>query len=166
MSLRLWHISGSVFIFLSGFFLHYAYDISGENEIVGYFSAVNESVWEHLKLIFWPAVVFAMPEYFSYGRKEADFFYVKLMSVFCAMCFTIVFFYTYSGILGFNMIILDVISFALGVIFCQFISFKLLSMDSDGDLGDNFRALVLFALIAVAFITWTYNPPELGIFWG
>ena len=49
---------------LLGVFLHFAYDISGQNAIVGIFAPVNESVWEHLKLILIPFTLFSIAFYF------------------------------------------------------------------------------------------------------
>ena len=166
MNLKKWHFWGFLFILAMGVFLHYAYELSGENHIVGYFSAVNESVWEHLKLIFWPALWFSLAEYFAYGKHECDFFAVKMCSIFCAIAFIVVFFYTYSGILGFSLVAVDIASFALADALCQYISCRLFMADSAGDRADNFRGLVVLLLLAACFILWTYCPPNLGLFWG
>lgn len=42
------------------FIQHFAYEFLGENKIVGLFAPINESVWEHLKLTFYPMVVFML----------------------------------------------------------------------------------------------------------
>lgn len=47
-----------------GTLLHFVYEWSGNNFIVGLFAPVNESVWEHLKLILLPATLFGI--FFSY----------------------------------------------------------------------------------------------------
>lgn len=166
MKLKKWHIAGFIFIVCFGTFLHFAYDLSGQNELVGYFSSVSESVWEHLKLIYWPAMIFAVGEYFAYGRYEPDFFAVKMCGVFCAMSFIVTFFYTYSGILGFNLLGVDIASFILSAALCQYISFRLFSSESSGDGADGLRGFVVLALMAACFVLWTYAPPELGLFWG
>ena len=54
-----------------GTLLHFTYEWTGENKIIGIFSATNESVWEHLKLTFFPMLIFAIIGYF-YLRKEAN----------------------------------------------------------------------------------------------
>ena len=48
-----------------GTILHFTYEVLEENIVVGAFSAVNESVWEHLKLIFFPMLIVAIIEYFN-----------------------------------------------------------------------------------------------------
>ena len=43
-----------------GTLLHFLFDWTGGNAVVALFSAVNESIWEHLKLLFYPMVLFAV----------------------------------------------------------------------------------------------------------
>ena len=51
-----YEIAGIAFIILLGSALHFTYELSGESPIVGVFSAVNESVWEHMKIAFSPQI--------------------------------------------------------------------------------------------------------------
>lgn len=166
MNIKKWHIAGLVFIITVGIFLHFAYDLSGQNMIVGYFSAVNESVWEHLKLIYWPAALFMIAEYIAYGRYEPDFFAVKMCAVCCALAFIVIFFFTYSGVLGFTLLGVDIASFFVAAILCQYISYRLFMSDTSGDSADNLRGFVVLLLLASCFILWTQSPPSLGLFWG
>lgn len=48
---------GILFINLFGILLHFLYDFSGKVLIVGIFAPINESVWEHLKLGFYPIIL-------------------------------------------------------------------------------------------------------------
>lgn len=66
-------LAGICFIIIFGSILHFTFEWAGHNPIVGVFSAVNESVWEHLKLGFWPAIVFARIE-FKYLKKSTNNF--------------------------------------------------------------------------------------------
>lgn len=51
------------FISILGVLLHFTYEWSNDNPAVGLFSAVNESTWEHLKLIFFPMLLLTMIEF-------------------------------------------------------------------------------------------------------
>jgi len=166
MKLKIWHITGLIYIILSGTLLHFTYKLSGENHLVGYFSAVNESVWEHLKLIFWPSFSFSVVEFFSYGKNEPDFFAVKMCSTVTALAFIVVFFYTYSGVLGFSLPLVDIASFIISAFLCQYVSYRLLLDESTNEKADSLRGFVVLVVISVCFIMWTYTPPSLGIFWG
>ena len=166
MYIKKWNVAGFIFILLFGTFLHFAYNLSGQNEIVGYFGAINESIWEHLKLIFWPAFIFSLMEYFSYGKKEPDFFSVKMCAIFSSLLWIVVSFYTYSGVLGFNLFAADILIFVSAAFICQYVSYKLLKRETTADASDNLRSFVVLLLFVLCFFVWTKNPPDLGIFWG
>jgi len=166
MKMKKYHIAGFFFVLILGTLLHFTYDLSEQNKIISYFSAVNESVWEHLKLIFFPAIIFSIAEFFAYGRKEADFWAVKMTSILLAMLFIVVFFYTYSGVLGFNLSVLDILSFVIATFILFYISYNMLKDLSSGTKADSIKAIAVLLLLMVCFIIWTDNPPDLGIFWG
>ena len=164
--IKKWHIYGFFFCMIFGAVLHYTYDLSGQMRFVGYISAINESVWEHLKLIFFPFLLWSILEYFVYGRAEVDFFAVKATAVLAAMAFVVVFFYTYTGILGFNLLVMDILSFAGGVLTQSVVSFRLLNACVRGDYSDNIKGILTLMLLSACFIVWTDTPPALGIFMG
>ena len=45
-----WELYGILVLSLLGTVMHFVFDWSGQSAPVGAFAAVNESVWEHLKL--------------------------------------------------------------------------------------------------------------------
>lgn len=53
-------ILGVIFTFLAGTLLHFTYEWSGNNFWVGLFSPVNESTWEHMKLLFFPMLFYSI----------------------------------------------------------------------------------------------------------
>lgn len=63
-----WNLSGLLFTLLVGTLLHFVYDWFG-GSFWAVLGAVNESTWEHLKLVFWPIVLFGFIEYLFYGKK-------------------------------------------------------------------------------------------------
>ena len=166
MSIKKYHWLSFFFILFVGSFLHFTYDLSGQNTVVSYFSAVNESAWEHLKLLFFPSVVFAIFEFYAYGKKRPDFWAIKMTAIVLAMAFILVFFYTYSGILGFNLLLLDIVDFVIADFLCCYISFKMISDSCQGDRSDSVKGIALLFLICLCFVLWTNNPPDLGVFWG
>jgi hypothetical protein len=52
-----WELVGIAAIFLTGSALHSVFDWTGHWRPIAWFAAVNESVWEHFKLAFWPGVL-------------------------------------------------------------------------------------------------------------
>ena len=49
--------AGGIFILVAGTLLHLVYSWSGERHVVGLVSPVNESVWEHTKLVIVPVLL-------------------------------------------------------------------------------------------------------------
>ena len=160
------HIIGFIFVLFAGILLHFTYKLSGQNSFVAYFSAVNESVWEHLKLIFFPALIFSVCEYFVYGKHRADFWAVKMTAILSALCFIVAFFYTYSGVLGFTLVPVDILSFVIADFICFYLSWRLLNLPTGGDISDSIKGIAVLLLLLVCFVIWTNNPPDIGIFWG
>ena len=148
MNLKKYHVILFFFILVMGSLLHFAFKWSGYNNFVAYFSAVNESPWEHLKLIFFPALTFAIFEYFIYGKKRADFFAVKMTSIVSSLAFVLTFFYTYSGILGFNLFFLDILDFVLADFLCCLVSYAILKSSALGEKSDSAKGLAVLIFIA------------------
>ena len=68
-SIKLWQLWGFAVVCLAGTILHFLYDWLGAPVWIAPFSGVNESTWEHMKLIFWPM--------FSYTIFQSFFFKVN-----------------------------------------------------------------------------------------
>ena len=62
--IKILEICGFIFTTSLGTLLHFMYEWSGKNSLVALFSNVNESTWEHLKLLFYPAFIFAIIQSF------------------------------------------------------------------------------------------------------
>lgn len=60
MNLKKWQIIVIIFCLILGTFLHFTYELSNFNPVIGLFSAVNESVWEHLKLLVFPMTLMSI----------------------------------------------------------------------------------------------------------
>ena len=69
MNIKKWQIFASIFCLILGTILHFTYEWFNYNVIVGLFSTINESVWEHLKLLFYPMFFISIIGYFKIGRN-------------------------------------------------------------------------------------------------
>ena len=99
-SIPYWQVGGFLFTAVVGTFLHFLFDLTGGSMIAALFSAVNESIWEHLKLLFYPMVAFAVAEYVFWGKDAGSFWCIKLIGVGIGLVLIPVLYYTYTGILG------------------------------------------------------------------
>ncbi|MFP4016287.1 MAG: DUF6512 family protein [Halanaerobiales bacterium] len=157
-----WEVAGFFWIIIVGSLLHFTYEWSGQNPIVGTVSAVNESVWEHLKLGYWSLFFFMLIENRYLKGRVKSFFLAKLSGIIAMELFIIIFFYTYTAILGDTILWLDIGSYIVGAFLCQLISFVLINRKVSGII--NNLSLALFIVLGVLFVVFTFYPPDLPIF--
>ena len=163
-NIKKWYIVGTVFIILFGTLLHFTYECSGNNTIVGIFSAVNESTWEHLKLLFWPAFIFSIIEYLFIGKDYNNYITAKAISFYVGLLLIVSLFYTYTGIVGDNCLIMDVSIFIISVIISQYIGYKITTSNSDVSMEVNIIAIIAIVLLVLAFVIFTFSPPRIPLF--
>jgi hypothetical protein len=158
-----YELAGIVFIIIFGSILHFTFEWAGHNAVVGVFSAVNESVWEHLKLGFWPAIVFALIEFKYLKKSTSNFLFAKAISIYLIPIIIIVLFYSYTAILGESILVIDILTFIIAVIVGQLVSYRLLTGKT---LPYNLDMVSLIALIllGLAFVVFIVYPPQLPMF--
>ncbi len=158
-----WEIAGAVFISLSGSLLHFAFEFFGEWPPVALIAAVNESVWEHLKLAFWPAVIYGFIEWPHFRRSAKNFWAAKTVGIFAMPVIILSLFYGYTAMTGHNILWVDISLFVLAVLAGQMISCGLLLRASFGA-RFNFPAMILLISMIVAFSLLTFFPPRVPLF--
>ena len=160
--LKLYTIAGTIFVIITGSLAHFVYEWSGKNFILGFFFPVNESTWEHMKLCFFPMLIYS---FFMNKRLKDDYPCVTtalLSGILLGTFFIPVIFYTYSGILGSNYVPLDIAVFAISVIIAFWAVYKLTL--SCKMISCSFRLGLFVWVIAVCFLVFTYIPPDIGLF--
>lgn len=122
-------IINTTFIILFGFLSHYLYDIFDKNIFIGIISPINESVWEHLKLVFFPTLVSILIGYFYYRDIYFNYIKYKTIALIYSLIFIIISFYTYTGIFGHHFLIIDILIFIISCIFILFYSLNKISYE-------------------------------------
>lgn len=150
-----------IFVSVLGVILHFAFEWSNQNLLIGTFSAVNESTWEHLKLLFFPMLLTTIIGYIFIGKSFPSFLCARIFAIISSMLFTIIVFYTYTGILGTNIDFVNITIFFLAVIVGEYISYRLLLSNSS---CDNSKAIIAIGLLLFCFIFFTFFPPKIGLF--
>ena len=158
-----YELLGILFIILIGSMLHFTFELSSYNPLVGVFSAVNESVWEHLKLGFWPALLWTIIEYRQIKREANNFFLAKTVVPYTITAIIPTIFYSYTIFTGDSIFLIDIMSFVVAVIIGQYLSYRLLIHKQ---LSSNIEKLSLIALLLLAliFVVFTFYPPEIFLF--
>lgn len=154
-------IFSGIFVMILGTLLHFTYEWSGNNQFIASFSAVNESTWEHLKLLFFPMLLTTIIGFFYLEKSCPNYWCARLFGILTAILFTIVFFYTYTGIIGTNFAFVDISIFFVAVILGELVSYKVLVSSID---CNSSVALVGIILLLACFIIFTYFTPEIGLF--
>ena len=155
-------IVGTFFIILLGTALHFTFAFSGQNPIVGLFSAVNESVWEHLKLPFWPSLLWLLIMIIPLKSKFSNFFSAKTVGMVFMIVIIPIVFYSYTSFTK-EILAVDIATFMIAVIIGQLISYKLYRKEKSSRLAEVIAIAIIVAL-AIVFIIFTFNPPHLSIF--
>lgn len=164
--LKKWQIYSIIFSIILGTLLHFTFNLFSNNLFIASFSAVNESTWEHLKLVFFPMLIFAIIEYLFLKNKlnKNNYIFSKSISIIFAISFITIFFYTYTGIIGTNFFIFDIFSFLFAIIFGEFICYKLLlkNIKINNKIKNIF--IIILILLLFCFILFTYFPPHINYF--
>ncbi len=153
---------GIIFVLISGSLAHFLYNWSEQNSIVGLFTPVNESIWEHMKLLFFPMLLYSLLMIIKFRRN-----YPCIVS---AICFGILvgellipfFYYAYTYILGKNIFILDISIFILSIVVAFWLTYKFtLSCRLK---SYTYLLCSLMCILFVCFLVFTYHPPDAAIF--
>lgn len=158
-----WQIGGFLFTGVAGTLLHFLFDRTGGTIIAALFSAVNESIWEHLKLLFYPLVAFAVIAYFFWGKDIASFWCVKLIGILTGLALIPIVYYTYTGLLGVNADWFNITIFFLAAAVIYWVETKLFQQGYTCPLGAT-AAILLIVLISIIFTFLTFFPPRIPFF--
>ena len=161
-SYGVWQLWGFAATSALGTVLHFLYDLSGSSCLVAPFSGVNESTWEHMKLLFFPTFIFAIVQSFFLGERR-DFWCIKLKGIILGLAIIPIIFYTYNGAIGkspdwFNISIFFI---AAGISYIyEFRQFK----GKESLCKKPYLALFALCALALLFVVFTFKTPHLGIF--
>ncbi len=161
-SIGLWQLVGFGVVSLSGTVLHFLYEWTGESLLVAPFSGVNESTWEHMKLLFWPMLIFAIIESFFF-KDRGDFWCVKARGILLGTGLIPIIFYTYNGSVGKSPDWINIAIFFISAGAAYLYESRLFKKETARCRSKIAAISALFAL-AIAFVVLTFIPPELGIF--
>ena len=162
-NIPLWQMVGFIFTAAVGTLLHFLFDWTGDSVIAALFSAVNESIWEHLKLLFYPMVLFAVMEYFFWGKDTESFWCIKLLGILLGLVLIPAVYYTYTGILGINADWFNITIFFLTAMAVYWVETKLFQKGFTCPVGSK-MVIAMICLLGVVFTVLTFIPPHIPFF--
>lgn len=107
---------GMLFNLVFGTLSHFLYEWSGKNPIVGLFAPVNESVIEHLKMLYFPMLIWIIIGYYIFARKNRSYFPSAFVGVVCGLLTIPAIFYAYTSFTQTEILFVDIIIFVLSII--------------------------------------------------
>ena len=162
MKIKNWFIIVVLVCLVLGTLLHFTYEWSGEDKIVAIYSAVNESTWEHLKLVFYPMTIMAIIGTFVIKKQKNNNWAVQAIGILTSMTFITVFIYTFTEIIGKNFAILDIASFIVAILLGEYVTYKIITSEKKYDMEKI--SIVLIIALFLSFLVYTYNPPKIQYF--
>ncbi len=162
-NIGLWQFLGFGIVSLLGTLLHFLYDWTGGSNLAALFSGVNESTWEHMKLLFFPMLLFAVVEGLLIGKEYENFWCVKLIGTLLGLILIPIIFYTLRGVFGTTP---DWVNIAIFFVSAAIAFLYETKQFYKGSKACKFSKLCIFAfvLIAVSFWLFTFITPEIPLF--
>ena len=158
----LWQWVGFAAVTFGGTILHFLYDWTGGSILVAPFSGINESTWEHMKLLFWPIFLFSLMQRPFFG-DQTNYWCVKLAEILLGLVLIPVLFYTYNGVFGKSPDWINIAIFyitALLVFLFEWWAFKTDRLQC----RHPRLAFAAICLIGVLFVVFTLAPPQIPLF--
>ena len=159
-----WELAGLFFTIAAGNLLHFVYEWSGKHPAAALISGTNESTWEHMKLLAVPWILWTVIQALALRSSGIPVLAGRAAGLLAGVSAIPILFYTYVGIWGKSISLMNIIIFQLAVLLAYGVSTAILRHRIlSGAVWQVLGAAVL-VLAAVLFAWWTFAPPQLPIF--
>ena len=166
---------GFLFTSVAGALLHFVFEIGGRSPVLGAIASVNESTWEHMKLLFFPSFLYALLESRAFGRAYPFFWRTKLAGISLGTLLIPVLFYTANGAFGKTPDLFNILFFfvaAAGEYILETHIFTSTGKCAPGQSPQKGKrpviseraAFAALCLSAAAFAAFTFRTPRLPLF--
>ncbi|SMC68898.1 DUF6512 family protein [Papillibacter cinnamivorans] len=155
------HCIAFVLAVLAGTGLHFLYTLF-PNPVSAVFSPVQESVWEHLKMLYWPYLVAAILLTRNRQLKNAGYWGAHFAAMLVMVLIVVGGFYILSGALGVEGTAVDVALFVIALAVAFYLSYRMYSSEAARDCAGVLCFFVI--LLGAAIVLFTFLPPALPLF--
>lgn len=157
-------VVGAVFMVLFGSALHFFYGWFGQSTLVGLLAPVNESIWEHAKLVFLPPLLWYVFMALSLERqRSSELIGASAVVLWFMPLFQIAFYYAYAAIAHGDLFVMDIVDFTLTVVLGQVLFYQLTTR-LHCTRGGRVAALLPVIALAGIFVVFTVLPPHVPLF--
>lgn len=135
------------------------------NSIFSILFPVNESIWEHMKLLVTPVLLFSLFEYIIYRKKNINFnnfLFSYAVSMVLGILIYLLIYLPIDAIFGHSVVV------AIGLLFITFIIIQIISyyiMRYENINYSNSIGILIIIILYIIFGFFTYNPPYNDLFY-
>ena len=162
---EIWIVIGIPLLFVIGAIMHFLYNIFGKIPVVGLIAPVNESIWEHSKMILWPVILWWSIYYCFRGKQyqidKNKWFTGALIALLISLIGMPLLYYFYTGAFGAELLWVDVLILLFAVLSGQLLGLHIYRYGKGLDVK---CVLVIFVVIVLLFMLFTFFPPQIPLF--
>jgi hypothetical protein len=144
---------------LLGSVLHFLFDWTKHNRVVAFFSAVNESYWEHIKIAIWPVLMLQVVLFSLGGYQYLSFVPAATIALYSIPVSMVGLVFVYKWFTKRNILWLDISIFFVCIAIAQSIFVLVLEQLAPTTGTVVISGLFFFGLV-VAFLLFTFRPPK------
>lgn len=142
--------------------MHFTYQWSDYNSLIGMIVPINESIWEHTKMGFYSVLFFALFEYLFIGKNYCNYMFAKVVAAVTTILLIPGLYYFYTLFIHHNLWI-DILIFIISVVIAQYVSYRLLKSNFCFT-GINFAGLIILFIVVILYSSYTFAPPKVDLF--
>lgn len=164
-SILLWQVAGLTFASILGTLLHFLFKWTSYSNLVAPFAAVNESTWEHMKLAFFPMLVFTIIQSRYFAKDTPKFWQIKLLGTVIALSLIPSTFYTLGGTIGKYPGWINIVLFFIALSVAYLVEgIWLKTSNHKSNQTNSVLSIIIFIIIGLAFIIFTFYTPKIPLF--
>ncbi len=162
MSLELILVISFLIILIIGTLLHFTHDWFKKGLLLHLFSALNESTWEHMKLLLFPTILVMIFQYFVFNENYSNLWNAWLILLVVEMVTMPLIFeplrLSMKKVPFWITIAIFILSIILGVVAEYFVLLR------NFIVFNEIFALISVCVIVFLYFVFSFNPPRVWIF--
>ena len=159
----IWQLMGFAVTSLGGTILHFLYEWLGRAIWIAPFSGINESTWEHMKLLFWPMFIFSIIQSF-FADNITNYWCIKMRGILLGLIIIPIIFYTYNGVIGKSPDWINIAIFFISAAIAYIHETRLFKSDLVHCRFSERACFGILCIVALLFVVFTFITPRIGIF--
>lgn len=152
-----------ILISIIGIILHFTFEFSGGNILVALFSAVNNSIGEHIKIAVIAMYIVSLVKMSVKENREYNLWTSLFFKFITVIILITALYYIYKAIFIVESLIIDIFIFYISIVIARLVEVVVQAkLKISAKVEDIYKYLNI--AIILLFIIFTFIPPKLDIF--